>query len=142
MAREIYRSHRSRIYACNRTQAKSTCCKSGGVHIHPTIFLIAAYDFGIGVGWNRPLLAIPPCIATALGFGGYHQKTVGSTLRFIVMMKRGMRPIRSILDIAMFNRIYVDVLNMCKQVPLITYLMLPISTLPYTSFASFYMNRR
>ena len=53
-----------------------------------------------------------------------------------------MWPIGSIFYIAVLNRIYVDVFDMCMQILLITNLMLPISTLPYTSFASFYTNPR
>ena len=41
-----------------------------------------------------------------------------------------MRPFQNILSLAMFYRIGMYVFDVVKQVPIIAYLMLPISTLP------------
>jgi len=54
-----------------------------------------------------------------------------------VLMERGVRPIDGSLDVAMLNRIVVNIVNVSLKIILIAYQVFPKPPLPKGSFMSF-----
>jgi hypothetical protein len=55
-----------------------------------------------------------------------------------IAMKSGILPIRDPFDIAVFQRVDMDIIDMTLIIRLITNQMFPIVALPYPAFASRY----